>query len=147
LIQPDIVKELREEEKQGLLKNHKIHTNNETKNNLEKLKDIEFILELQNGIIIEFLSKIKQGEIKTSQYVVLSLNELLNYYNSEYWKIISDKTSIDKHILSFFHLVNTYIEHLEQSSETKESVIDKDKNFDEIMKLKNVILTLNSLKS
>ncbi len=145
LIQPDIVKQLREEEKQGLLKNKEKHSNNETKNDLEKLKDIEFILELQKGVIIEFLSKIKQGKIKTNQFVVLSLNELLNYYNSEYWRIISNKTSIDKHILSFFHLVNTYIEHLEQSSKSKETSIDKDKNYNEIMKLKNMILTLTNV--
>jgi hypothetical protein len=137
LIEPDIVKELREDEKQGLF-NNKIK--NEPRNDQEKLKDIELILELQKSVIEDFLSKIKKGEIKTNRSVVFSLIELLNYYNSEYWKIISDGISVDKHVLSFFHLVNTYIEHLEKSTE------DNVKNLDEIKKLKNVILTLNSIR-
>jgi hypothetical protein len=146
LIEPDIVKELREEEKQGLLNNKNINSKNETGSKQEKFKELDLILKLQKDVIEDFLSKIKKGEFKTSKSVVFSLNELLNYYNSDYWKILSDEISIDKHILSFFHLVNTYIEHLESSTENNEPNIDKDKNFDEIKKLKNVILTLNSIR-
>ena len=146
MIEPDIIKVLREEEKQGLLNSKKIHTKNETSSEQEKLKDIELILRLQKDVIEDFLSKIKKGEINTNKSVVLLLNELLNYYNSEYWKIIANEISLDKHILSFFHLVNTYIEHLEQSTENNELNIDKDKNLEEINKLKNVILTLNSIR-
>ncbi len=146
MIEPDIVKELREEENQRLLKNQEIHLNNESKSDLKRIKDIEFILELQNCVIKDFLCKIKEGKIKTNQYTILSLNELLNYYNSDLWKISSDKISIDNHILSFFHLVNIYIEHLEQYSVTKEPGIDKDNNYNEIMKLKNMILTLNCVR-
>lgn len=136
MIEPDIVRQLREEEKKGLLKQQEIKKVNESENNLKKTKDLEFILELQNELVKEFLSKIKQGKIYTDQYFVLALHELLNYYNSNYWKIFSDKKSIDKYILSFYHLVNTYIEHLEQSS---------DINHDKIMKLKNIISTLNTI--
>jgi hypothetical protein len=145
LIEPDIVRELRKEEKQRLLKKHKIHSNNPNKNQIEKLEEIEFIFNLQNIIIEEFLSKIKEGKIKTNHQIVISLYELLNYYKSDYWKIISDKISIDKHILSFYHLINTYIEHLEYSSKNKESDLDKDRYNDKIMKLKNLTLTLNSI--
>ena len=140
LIEPDIVKQLRREEKQGLLDQQKIHSNNESNSDLEKFKDIKFILELQNIVIEEFLFKIKQGKIKTNRYVLLSLYELKNYYNSNYWKILSDKISIDKHILSFYHLVNTYIEHLEQSKELNESTFEK------VKKLRDLILTINSVK-
>ena len=140
LIEPDIVKQLRREEKQGLLDQQKIHSNNESNSDLEKFKDIKFILELQNIVIEEFLFKIKQGKIKTNRYVLLSLYELKNYYNSDYWKILSDKISIDKHILSFYHIVNTYIEHLEQSKEINESTFEK------VKKLRNLILTINSVK-
>jgi len=146
LIEPDIVKELREEEKKGLLNNKNINSKNETGSEQEKFNDIDFILRLQKDVIEDFLLKIKKGEIKTNRSVILSLNELLNYYNSDYWKILSDEISIDKHILSFFHLVNTYIEHLEYSTENNESNNDKDKNIDEIKKLKNFILTLNSIR-
>ena len=140
LIEPDIVKQLRREEKQGLLDQQKIHSNNESNSDLEKFKDIKFILELQNIVIEEFLFKIKQGKIKTNRYVLLSLYELKNYYNSNYWKILSDKISIDKHILSFYHLVNTYIEHLEQSKELNESTFEK------VKKLRDLILIINSVK-
>lgn len=143
LIEPDIVKELRKEERQGLLKNHIKKLKNIPDLNSEKLKEIEFILELQNGIIEEFLSKIKQGKIMTSQYFVLSLHELLNYYNSDYWKILSNNISIDNHILSFYHLINTYIEHLEYSSKLKKSDLNKDQYYKKIIKLKNMILTFN----
>ena len=145
MIEPDIVRQLREEEKQGLLKQQKINEDKKSKNNFNKTKDLEFILKLQNEIVEEFLCKIKQGKIITNQYVVLSLHELLNYYNSDYWKIFSDEKSIDKHILSFYHLINTYIEHLEEASETKDSCVDEDKNHDKIMKLKNIISTLNTI--
>ena len=140
MIEPDIVKELREEEKKGLLTSKNIHSKNEFSNEQEKFKNLDLILKLQKDVVEDFLSKIKKGEIKTSRSVILSLNELLNYYNSEYWKIISDEISVDKHILSFIHLVNTYIEHLEQLTEENYS------NLDEINKLKNVILTLNSIR-
>ena len=146
MIEPDIVKELREEEKQGLLNSKNINSKNETGNEQEKFKDLGLILKLQKDVIEDFLSKIKKGEIKTSKSVVFTLNELLNYYNSDYWKILSDEISIDKQILSFFHLVNTYIEHLEQSTENNESHINKDKKLDEIKKLKNIILTLSSIR-
>ena len=146
MIEPDIVKQLREEEKQGLLNSKNIQSKNETNSKQEKLKDIELILKLQKGVVEDFLYKIKNREIKTSKSVILSLIEISNYYNSEYWKIISNEISVDKQILSFFHLVNTYIEHLEQSTEKNESNIDKDKNLDEIKKLKNVILTLKSIR-
>ncbi|UCF50584.1 MAG: hypothetical protein JSU91_03640 [Thermoplasmatales archaeon] len=144
-MEPDIVKQLREEEKQGLLKKQEINSNNEYHNSIERLKDLELILKLQNEVVKDFLLKIKQGKIKTTQYVILSLNELLNYYNSEYWKVTSNNISIDKHILSFIHLVNTYIEHLEQSSVKEESAIDKNTNSNDIMKLKNIKLSLNTL--
>jgi len=145
LIEPDIVKQLRIEEKQGLLKRQKTQKDFKSKSNFKKIKDLEFILELQNEVIEEFLSKIKQGKIITNQYVVLTLYELKNYYNSGYWKIFSNKYSIDKYILSFYHLVNTYIEHLEQSSKIKDSGVDEDKNYEKIMKLKNMISILNSV--
>lgn len=145
MIEPDIVKQLRIEEKQGLLKRQKTQKDFKSKSNFKKIKDLEFILELQNEVIEEFLSKIKQGKIITNQYVVLTLYELKNYYNSGYWKIFSNKYSIDKYILSFYHLVNTYIEHLEQSSKIKDSGVDEDKNYEKIMKLKNMISILNSV--
>ena len=146
LIEPDIVKELREEEKQGILRKKNYHLNDESKINLDRFNDIELILELQNSVIRKFLFDIKQGKIKTSRFVVLTLNELSNYYNSDIWKVISEKISIDKQILSFYHLVNTYIEHLEQSFDTKDLDINKDDNYHEIMKLKNMILTLKNIK-
>jgi hypothetical protein len=138
LIEPDIVKELREEEKKGLLKNKQI-------NEQEKIKDIKLIIELQKSVIEDFLSRIKQGKIKTSRSIILSLNELLNYYNSGYWKIVTDEISVDKQILSFFHLINTYIEHLEKSNEGNESDAVRNNN-DQIKKLKNVVLTINSIR-
>lgn len=140
MIEPDIVKELREEEKLGLFNNKNIYLKNETKScEKEIFKNIELILKLQKGVMENFLSKIKKGEIKSTKSLILSLNELSNFYNSEYWKIMSNEISVEKHILSFIHLVNTYIEHLEQC-------IDKDKNSYEIKKLKNVILTLNNIR-
>ncbi|KYK34123.1 MAG: hypothetical protein AYK22_05815 [Thermoplasmatales archaeon SG8-52-3] len=143
MIEPHIVKELREEEEKGLLYKKNDNSEKETKSESEKLKDLKFILELQNGVIKDFLSKIKQGKIQTNQYFVLSLNELLNYYNSEYWKIISEKKSINRYILSFIHLVNIYIEYLEQSSNKDDSV--NETNNKEIIKLKNIILALSNI--
>ena len=64
LIEPDIVRQLRKEEKQGFLKIQKIHSTNQSKNELNRLKDIEFILKLQNSVIEEFLLKIKEGKYK-----------------------------------------------------------------------------------
>ena len=145
MIEPDIVKELREEEKQGLLKTQEINSNNQYNNSLEGLKDLELILKLQNEVIKDFLLKIRQGKIETNQYLVLSLNELLNYYNSDYWKVTSINMSVDKHILSFYHLVNTLIEHLEKSQVKEETGFDKNINSNEIMKLKNIKLSLNTL--
>jgi hypothetical protein len=136
-MEPDIVKQLRSEEKQGLLK---------TKSNINKTKDIELILELQNCVVKDFLSDIKQGKIKADRNLILSLNELSNYYNSEIWKVTYEKISIDKQILSFYQLVNTYIENLENSFENKDSNNKKNLNETEIQKLKNIILTLNSIK-
>jgi len=146
LIEPDIVKELREEEKQGLLNSKNIISKNKTNIEQEKFKDIDLILRLQKDVIEDFLLKIKKGEIKTNRSVILSLNELLNYYNSDYWKIILDEISVDKQILSFFHLVNIYIEHLEQSTKDVNSDFEKNKNYDEIMKLKNSIINLNNIR-
>ena len=136
-MEPDIVKQLRSEEKQGLLK---------TKSNINKTKDIELILELQNCVVKDFLSDIKQGKIKADRNLILSLNELSNYYNSEIWKVTYEKISIDKQILSFYQLVNTYIENLENSYENKDSNNKKNLNETEIQKLKNIVLTLNSIK-
>jgi hypothetical protein len=146
LVEPDIVKKLREEEKQGLLysKNNQIFKSPEDE--LNNFKDIELILTLQNGVIKDFLSDIKKGKIKTNRFVLLSLNELLNYYNSEYWKLISDKISIDKQILSFLHLVNIYIEHIEQSKESFKSDFIKNKKYNDLKKLKNMILSYNNVK-
>jgi len=146
LIEPDIVKQLKIEERQGLLNNKETSSDNEYKNDLSKSKDIESILELQNGVVQEFLSRIKEGKIKTSKKIILSLYELLNYYNSGYWKILLDKISIDKQILSFYHLINTYIEHLEYSSELRKSDLSKDQYYNKMIKLKNMILTFNSVK-
>ena len=81
---------------------------------------IEFILNLQNEIIDKYLGKIKEKKIKTNHNVILSLYELKNYYNSYYWKKLSDNISIDKLILSYFHLVNSYVEDLEYSLKNKE---------------------------
>ena len=146
MIEPDIVKQLKIEERQGLLNNKETSSDNEYKNDLSKSKDIESILELQNGVVQEFLSRIKEGKIKTSKKIILSLYELLNYYNSGYWKILLDKISIDKQILSFYHLINTYIEHLEYSSELRKSDLSKDQYYNKMIKLKNMILTFNSVK-
>ena len=51
MIEPTIVRELRKEEKQGFLKQQKIPSNNQSKNEIEKLKEIEFIFNLQKSCI------------------------------------------------------------------------------------------------
>jgi hypothetical protein len=115
LIEPDIVRVLREEERLGLLNSKKNYQTNFSKDKFEKLKEIEFILKLQNGIIEKYLNKIKRGEIKTNSNVILSLYELRNYYDSFDWKELSENISIDKLILSYLHLVNSYVEDIESS--------------------------------
>ncbi|KYK27394.1 hypothetical protein AYK20_08135 [Thermoplasmatales archaeon SG8-52-1] len=113
--EPDIVKILREEERLGLLNSKEDYSTKNSKNKVDRLNEIEFILNLQNGIIDKYLVKIKEGKIKTNHNVIFSLYELKNYYNSYYWKQLSNNISIDKLILSYIHLVNSYVEDLESS--------------------------------
>ena len=113
--EPDIVRVLREEERLGLLNSKKDYPLKTSKNYNNKLEEIEFILNMQNGVIDKYLSKIKEGKIKSNRNKVLSLYELKKYYNSLDWKQLSDYISIDKLILSYLHLVNSYVEDLEDS--------------------------------
>ena len=113
--EPEIVRILREEERLGLLNSKKNYPTKISKNHINNLKEIEFILNLQNGVIDKYLSKIKEGKIKTNHDKILSLYELKNYYNFLDWKQLSDYISIDKLILSYLHLVNSYVEDLEDS--------------------------------
>jgi hypothetical protein len=131
LNEPDIVKILREEERLGLLDSKTNYSTKASKNKVDKLKEIEFILNLQNGIIKKYLAKIKEGRIKTSNNVVLSLYELKSYYDSLDWKQLSDNISVDKLILSYLHLVNSYVEDIENSLKNKElDNNDEEKNIE-----------------
>lgn len=130
--EPEIVRILREEERLGLLNSKNNYSTNTSKNKLEKSKEIEFILKLQNGIIDKYLAKIKEGKIKTDYNVVLSLYELKNYYDSFDWEQLSDKISIDKLILSYLHLVNSYVEDFEGSLTNKELDSDNEQRNNEI---------------
>jgi hypothetical protein len=49
------------------------------------------------------------------------LYELRNYYDSFDWKELSENISIDKLILSYLHLVNSYVEDIESSLKNKDS--------------------------
>ena len=136
----EIVRILREEERLGLLNNKNNYSTNTSKNKLEKSKEIEFILKLQNGIIEKYLAKIKEGKIKTDHHVVLSLYELKNFYDSFDWKQLSDNISLDKLILSYLHLVNSYVEDLEGSLTNKELDSDNEQRNNEINREKSGLI-------
>ncbi|KYK20459.1 hypothetical protein AYK24_10150 [Thermoplasmatales archaeon SG8-52-4] len=131
---PDIVRILREEERLGLLNSKNSISTHLPSDKINKLKEIEFILGLQNGIIEKYLVKIKEGKIKTSNDVVLSLYELKSYYDSLDWKQLSESISIDKLILSYLHLVNSYIEDIEGSLTNKELESNNLQKYSEIKK-------------